>query len=1106
MDYETVPGGAQTAYNSWWGCPLLHDLTTFDGTHAITDDDVMHLWMNMSHPHLTEELRIYLVVSDFDPTILPGTSATKNVAYYLKTFRQNDFSQAIQGQQAYTDAAEVARVRALRDQNLKDRSEAYSGTGDELVQQIIASRDPGKSVSEQAGAGAEEWVEFGVVDVPLRRLDFQRGGANVAGADWSTVTGIILYISVAQIGGPVAVRFTDLHIEGGYGPDTIEPGDQQYDYRYTHYDPRTGAEGNPSPEFTDVQKVDAIRRGITVLPTPYGDGAIHQRIYRRGGTLIADWYFVGETTGDGVVFQDEETDDGIVNAGTVNLDHYEPVATVDDAGNTVLAQPVPVLFGPAQGLLFALGDPYRPGHLYWCIPDEPDHWPVESNLEVCSPSEELMAGLMFGAQPFCFSRERLYAIYPNLTGTTEVTVTTTPCRRGLVSRWAWTVGLGGIFGVAKDGIFVTAGGVEQLVSLDIQPLFRGQVWNGYQPVDFTVPTAIRLTLYQDQLFFHYQGQDGNRYLLVYSLIFKFWSPWSLGMQTTSLTPDDDTPIANLVVGGLTSGKAYLLDSAAFSDDGVAIACTVRTGNWDLGRPREDKLLGDQILDCDTQGVTLSLINRLNNGTVTNLTNAITGAAGRQRFILDGFGTTPQRARNISTEISWASATARPTLYFLGLSTIPEPDVTIARVTQWDDLERADESYVTGITFDCDTGGQEIVVFAERDFDGQTTIMDTLVVRCDGRHKIKFSWADPTTGHGFQAHKVRIRPEGNCDAWILYRADWTSVAEPPRLARWDIHFEADGDQYYTGLDLYCDTNGLEKRIQIEVDGQILHNDLAGLPYWPITTVGRQWIHFTLPWGRGHVFHFHAIDLNAGLLYKHKWWAVPEPSEQANWNQNFSIDGTLADKWYKAFLFEVDTFGQTKNIEVQLDGVTVETFPVVTSGRKVVHHAMTQQFLGRVLRVFPVDGNPSRPYSILPIFDVEPYQLTRWETQEQNFDIPGFFLLLESNIALKSTGTVTFTIRTYVNQTGTIVEDAYEIPSTGGVKDKRFVPFVARKGVLVKFIFSAEAAFWLYEEESDILLQAWGGDPQIVRGLGNDDQDRTRNMVVASDAAARSGGGT
>ena len=29
-------------------------------------------------------------------------------------------------------------------------------------------------------------------------------------------------------------------------------------------------------------------------------------------------------------------------------------------------------------------------------------------------AEELLAGGMLGAQPFCFSRERMYLVYPNL--------------------------------------------------------------------------------------------------------------------------------------------------------------------------------------------------------------------------------------------------------------------------------------------------------------------------------------------------------------------------------------------------------------------------------------------------------------------------------------------------------------------------------------------------------------------------------------------------------------------------------------------------------------------------------------------------------------------
>ncbi len=257
----------------------------------------------------------------------------------------------------------------------------------------------------------------------------------------------------------------------------------------------------------------------------------------------------------------------------------------------------------------------------------------------------------------------------------------------------------------------------------------------------------------------------------------------------------------------------------------------------------------------------------------------------------------------------------------------------------------------------------------------------------------------------------------------------------------------------------------------------------------------------------MFHLVATDPNPGLLYTHRWQAVAEPSEQSNFNNPYTILGTQADKWLKALVFEMDSFGLNKTVTVEIDGVIVETLTVNTMGRKVVQVSLPQQHLGRVVRVLPIDGNPARLYSLRPVFDEEPFQLMRWETQELDHDQPGSFSLIDANVTLKSTADVTFAISTYVNQTGTIVVDTYTIPSTGGVKIKTYVPFVARRAFLVKYLLTSAAAFWLYLEESSVQLQpTMGGAPALKRITGNADADPTREMVNAVDAAGRSGGGT
>lgn len=1080
--------GNNKPFDSWGGIARSLDLSHVGGVVA-SDEDVFHLWLKSSHPQNIQEIRVYVVVaSSFDPTSLPGVAGSNNDAY-VKSFRQNDFVQFIQAAQTQIDAAETARIFALRDNDLVTRE---SNDTRPSAQTPVSKSDPIRDQSLQIGAAQHEWFELGRIGVSLRRGDFKRIGSST-GRDWSTVTGVILYISSAQ--GALLVGFGGCWLEGGSGPDTMEVGAQPYDYVYTNYDPGTGAEGNPSPAMTDPidNGQDALRRQINVTPSAYGNANIRQRIYRRGGSLVTDWFFCGTNTGDGAQFQDTLTDDGIAAAGTVNNDHFQPVPTVDNLGNTILAQPIPALWGPDQGMLLGCGDPHRPGHVYFCIPDEPDHWAAEGNVEVCPPSEQLMNGGLMGGQDFVFSRLRLYLLYPNLSGVAgSVTATPSLCKRGMRGRWAFAIGPGGVYFVSYDGVFLTDGGPEQWISREIDPLFNGKTVNGYLPIDLTQEAALRLTIWQNQLFFGYQDTGGARQVLIFDLLEKFWRHYQFGTPQDGLQGEDET---TLLIGSLSAGTTYTL--SGLSDAGSAINWRVRTGAIS-GGSREEKLFGDMFVDADPQGSTVTVQNFLNEEFAANNTQTLPVLVGRSRTVLDAFGDGPQKAHSISIDISGTANGQQPVLYQAGVAITMQPDLTNRRVTNWDDLGSPDEVWLTGITLDCDTGGNTVTVLIEYDFNGQKSIAATLQVTANGRHKQTFSWP------AVSAKQVRIHPNSPaCELWLLYRADWIWKQEPPRISKWDIHFENDWDAYYTGLDLYCDTFGTTKQIQIFVDEVQLNNPATGQNFWPVTTVGRNVVHLTLPWGRGHVFRFKAVDDNVGLLYTHRWFLQEEPSEQANWNQNFSILGTRADKWVKAVLFECDTFGQTKNVNVEIDGVVVETVPVNTSGRKVVQIALTTQHLGRVVRVFPVDGNASRIYTYQPIFDEEPFSLTRWETQETTHGIPGWFTALYGHVTLKSTLPVTLTILVQVNQprlgsTPRIQTFTYTIQPTGGIKARQFVPFQASKGVLIKYLLTSPAAFYLYREETEIVVQPWGApSPLPMHPFGSDDYDPQRPM---RDAAA------
>jgi hypothetical protein len=627
----------------------------------------------------------------------------------------------------------------------------------------------------------------------------------------------------------------------------------------------------------------------------------------------------------------------------------------------------------------------------------------------------------------------------------------------------------------------------------LDPLFRNETVNGYLPIDLTQTSALRLEYHEHELWFTYIDIEDNAQHMIFDFLGGGWRHHSYARQVSVVYSDEGGTGNLLLFGGRTTGSGYT--ASGFSDDGLAIPCTYRTGAVNFGRPREDKLFGDIIVDADTQGATLSVLTLLNEEAVTNLPFNLAPSVGRRRFVIDPFGLKPQKARTLSAQISWSAGTVRPILYQMGASLIPQPDLTVNRVTQWDDVGHPDEIYLTGLTIDVDTGDVPREFLVEYDLEGQHLTLGPFTVQAANRHKFKFSW--PVV----KAHLVRIRPIGDCLAWILYRADWIWDPEPPRIAGWDINEENGWDQYVTGVDLDCNTFNQPKSVEVYIDGVLIHTRT-------VQANGRRVVHLTVqPPVRGHLLRFVATDANPGLLYAHRWHSDPEPSEQTNWNQNFTVAGALPDKYLKGVLLECDTFNAFKSVTVEVDGVVVETLTVVSDGRKVVEFSFPQHE-GRVFRLLPVDALPGRLYSLQWIFDQEPLKLSRWESQLIDHGVQHFQTLLYGHVTLRSTAMVTLTLTVQVNESGRSQDFTYEIPTTRGVKQKRFVPFQAVKGVLFKYVLTSSQAFLLYREETQVVVNPWGASQhRVVQPFGNDDLTvPTRSMIAANLAAARSGGGS
>lgn len=148
---------------------------------------------------------------------------------------------------------------------------------------------------------------------------------------------------------------------------------------------------------------------------------------------------------------------GLLNYGT------DGTSWSINAGTLTAGQPLSHLWGPyglgQSGMyLFACGDPNNPGTLYWTNGNDPDSTDVVNSIVVASPSERLMTGAVYDGQPYTWSTERQFVIYPSLTIFGQFTTQEIAGAKGCWMEWSLSVQSNGFTDQSvtwrgKDGIY-----------------------------------------------------------------------------------------------------------------------------------------------------------------------------------------------------------------------------------------------------------------------------------------------------------------------------------------------------------------------------------------------------------------------------------------------------------------------------------------------------------------------------------------------------------------------------------------------------------------------------------------------------------------------------
>lgn len=499
------------------------------------------------------------------------------------------------------------------------------------------------------------------------------------------------------------------------------------------------------------------------------------------------------------------TINGIFNQFYTNPTDDQHVELEKDMGNLadvafeiqaplLTGQAIPILFGPwgegSSGLII-FGLKAIDGILFWLDGNSPDTMSDLNFLEITSPSEPLLAGVIYDAYAFVLSSRRSFTLYPTYqSGGLGFIARENANSRGVLGSYCVCAGRDFIYQVTENGDGIVrsqgSGNPQNITDGTLYNLFRHDGVNPQPitlvdgtivyPPDFAFPNGIRLFYAKDHVYFRYADTDpagAKEVAFVFDERIGDWISYDVYLDNKAnvFYHEETANGSNLLIG--IKGGVGKFEGLTNRED--AITSILLPFASDQGDSNLLKQYNEIVIDIDkgeTDGFNCK--NIYNNGIESDAAFQRIGAVGSKREKI--IKNIDKLARNITSRFLW-TLRSKVKFYEEQIYFLPREDEITQRPSDTNDGGFFGEKFWQGITIEADTFGQDKVLKFYTD-DDLVNPAAQIIINTTGKETVSRSFDQP-----FIAHSV-VRKSGDDVNWIFYKEKYTVDKEPELAMVWE----------------------------------------------------------------------------------------------------------------------------------------------------------------------------------------------------------------------------------------------------------------------------------------------------------------------------------